>query len=69
MVGHTFLAQLFFDPAAYVYTTFFPVKGAFGCKKSYKYTFEDFIRYATDQTYPVKPIFTPNIFTKILQQI
>lgn len=67
MVGQTFLAQLFSDPAAYVFTNFVPTKGAFGCKKSYKYTFEDFIRYANDQPYPIKPIFTPNIYTNFFK--
>jgi len=67
MIGQTFLAQLFSDPTAYVYTNFVPTQRAFGCKKSYKYTFEDFIRYANDQPYPVKPIFTPNIFTNFFK--
>jgi hypothetical protein len=67
MIGQTFLAQLFSDPAAYVYTNFFPINGEFGCKKSYEYTFEDFIRYANDQPYPLKPIFTPDVYTNFFK--
>lgn len=67
MIGQTLLAQLFSDPDAYVYTNFIPIKGAFGCKNSYKYTFEDFIRYANDQPYPIIPIFTPNIYTNFFK--
>lgn len=67
MIGQTLLAQLFSDPDAYVYTNFIPIKGAFGCKNSYKYTFEDFIRYANDTPYPIIPIFTPNIYTNFFK--
>lgn len=63
LFGLTALAQLYSDPNAYLYKNWIPIKGEWGCQNTYTYTMEDFIRYATENPYPIVPIFSPNLFT------
>lgn len=63
LFGQTLLAQLYSDPASYVYGNWFPINGKWGCSKTYEYSIEDFIRYANNQPYPEIPLFQPNLFT------
>lgn len=63
LFGLTALAQLYSDPNAYLYKNWIPVKGEWGCQKTYEYTMEDFIRYANETPYPEVPVFSPNIYT------
>lgn len=63
LFGITLLAQLYSDPNAYLFKNWIPKKGELGCIKNNEYSFEDFIRYATNNPYPSISIFTPNLYT------